>query len=338
MLRLSICIATYNRAAFIARTLESIIPQLVSGVELLVVDGASTDNTQEVVKHYAQKCRRLRYVRLSEKGGVDRDYCKAVEIARSEYVWLFSDDDMLGPGAVARILEETRKRYSLIIVNAKVMDSEMRTVLTPAMLGDCSRKIFKTSELDDLFECIVPYVSFIGSVVISRSLWLQRNTERYIGTEFVHVGVIFQAPLPGLSVVLGEPLIAIRYGNAQWSTRASSIWLWTWPRLLESFEHVSAKTRRRKTNPVSWKELKKIVVYRSLSSFSYDVYRKFFLKSAFPVWWKAITLIVALFPASILKVALSWYLRTYRMHKKETRMTLLDLATSTTRSRNTSVR
>ena len=50
---LSICIATYNRASYIGETLDSIIPQLDDDVELLVVDGASTDNTEDVVRKYA---------------------------------------------------------------------------------------------------------------------------------------------------------------------------------------------------------------------------------------------------------------------------------------------
>jgi glycosyltransferase involved in cell wall biosynthesis len=59
---LSICIATYNRADYIGETLDSIIPQLTDNVELLVVDGASTDNTEDVVRTYTDP--RIRYVRL----------------------------------------------------------------------------------------------------------------------------------------------------------------------------------------------------------------------------------------------------------------------------------
>ena len=50
--RLSVCVATYNRAEYIGETLESIIPQLTDEVEIVVVDGASTDGTSTVVKGY----------------------------------------------------------------------------------------------------------------------------------------------------------------------------------------------------------------------------------------------------------------------------------------------
>ena len=101
---LTICIATYNRADHIAETMESIIPQLSDDVELLVVDGASTDNTEEIVRPYADHDQRIRYVRLAKKGGVDQDYCKSVELARGKYCWLFTYDDLIKPGSVAAVL------------------------------------------------------------------------------------------------------------------------------------------------------------------------------------------------------------------------------------------
>ena len=49
--RLSICIPVYNFGPFVGQTLDSILGQsgMGEGVEVLVVDGASTDNTEEVV-------------------------------------------------------------------------------------------------------------------------------------------------------------------------------------------------------------------------------------------------------------------------------------------------
>ena len=79
---------------------------------------------------------------------------------------------------------------------------------------------------------VVSFMSFIGCVVINRDLWLQREKKRYFGTEFIHVGVIFQAPLPGPALVIAEPYITIRFGNAQWTSRALEIWMFKWPNLI----------------------------------------------------------------------------------------------------------
>lgn len=324
--KLSICIATYNRAEFIGKTLDSIIPQLTNEVELVVVDGASTDKTQEIVEAYVSSGGNVRYVRLPEKGGVDQDYCKSVELADGEYVWLFTDDDLFEPKAIQRVLEEIKVGYNLLIVNARVLDSNLSDVLAPAMLEDCSDKVFSTNELDGLFEAIVPYVSFIGCVVINRKLWLERDKEKYFGTEFVHVGQLFQAPIPGTVKVLGEPLITIRYGNAQWTSRASIIWLSKWPSLLLSFNKISEELRRKKTDLISIAELKKILVYRALSSYSLGTFRKVMWPNNSPIWWKGCTLAAALIPSPFLRIVVAWYLKTFRSNVKEAKMTLHDLS------------
>jgi len=49
--RLSICIPTYNFGRFIGETLDSILPQATEDVEVTVVDGASTDNTADIVEN-----------------------------------------------------------------------------------------------------------------------------------------------------------------------------------------------------------------------------------------------------------------------------------------------
>ena len=106
---LSICIATYNRAEFIGETLESIIPQITDEVEIVIVDGASTDNTQKVVHDYIQRSARIRYVLLPSNGGVDHDYNQVVELAQGEYCWLLTDDDLLKPDAISTVLTEIPK-------------------------------------------------------------------------------------------------------------------------------------------------------------------------------------------------------------------------------------
>lgn len=51
---LSICIATYNRADFIGQTLDSIVSQNCDGVELVIVDGNSTDLTPQIMSNYVK--------------------------------------------------------------------------------------------------------------------------------------------------------------------------------------------------------------------------------------------------------------------------------------------
>ena len=103
-IRLSICIATYNRSAYIGETIDSIIGQINHKLEIVIVDGASPDTTPEVVEKYTSIHPNVRYFREITNSGVDADYDKAVGYARGQYCWLMTDDDLMAPGAIRCVL------------------------------------------------------------------------------------------------------------------------------------------------------------------------------------------------------------------------------------------
>jgi abequosyltransferase len=84
---LTICIATYNRADCLAVTLDNIVSQVdaFNDVEVLVVDGNSTDHTEAVVSKVNSVHRHLKYIKLKEKGGVDKDFDIAVQNSSGRY-------------------------------------------------------------------------------------------------------------------------------------------------------------------------------------------------------------------------------------------------------------
>lgn len=264
--KLSICIATLNRGAFIGQTLESIVSQVTDEVEIVIVDGASTDNTPEVVASFAARFPRLNYVRLPQKGGVDRDYDRTVVAAQGEYCWLMSDDDLLKPGALAAVLAAAAGGYSLIVVNAEVRGPDMVEVVEPSRLTLAADRVYPPAAAEQLLADTATYMSFIGAVVIRREVWLSRERERYFGLEFIHMGVIHQAPLPGAALALAHPWIIIRHGNAQWTTRYFKIWMFNWPELIWSFDHYSAAARRAVVPHEPWRRPKILLTLKAKGS------------------------------------------------------------------------
>lgn len=104
MITLSICIPSYNFGAFIGATLDSILPQLTAEVEVLVLDGGSSDDTVSIVQKRQSDCPALRLFEQGFRGGIDRDIDKAVSLARGQYCWIFSADDIMFEGAIGKIL------------------------------------------------------------------------------------------------------------------------------------------------------------------------------------------------------------------------------------------
>lgn len=243
MIQLSICIATLNRATFIGQTLESILTQMSEGIEIVVVDGASTDGTSRVVRDLFAGRPNCHYHQLLEKGGVDLDYCRAIERATGEFCWLMTDDDLLKPSALHEVCSHLSDDLDLLIVNSEVANADLTTTLMPRRLNISADRVFFPNEQDELLATAGDLLSFIGSVVMRRETWRERDSLPYLGTEFIHVGIIFQRPLERVALLLAEPLIRIRYGNAQWSSRAFDIWMFKWPDLIWSFGHLSDKAK-----------------------------------------------------------------------------------------------
>src|SRR5262249_43627784 len=71
---LSICIPTYNRSHFLKECLRSLFAQTFdhSAVEVIVSDNASTDDTPNVVRKYAERYPIVKYVRNETNIGADR--------------------------------------------------------------------------------------------------------------------------------------------------------------------------------------------------------------------------------------------------------------------------
>jgi abequosyltransferase len=220
--QISICIPTYNFGEFIAETIESITSQVEDGVEIIIGDGASTDNTEGIVKELISRYKNIFYHRFEKKGGIDVDLFKVIEKARGEYCWLFSADDLMGPGAIRRILAEIEAGHLVYLCNrlemyGKVPNKRVRPWLS-RRYGDM---VFNLSD-DRQFEAYLgasrglgALFGYMSSIIIHRSSWATVEIKKdFIGSNYAHASkVILLARNGGLVKYIQEPLVIARMGN-----------------------------------------------------------------------------------------------------------------------------
>lgn len=96
MTRISFIMPTFNRAAYIAESIESVVAQMSAEDELVVVDDGSSDNIEAAIAPYLGH---LRYVR-QDNAGKSIALNRALGIISGQYVWICDDDDLLQPGCV----------------------------------------------------------------------------------------------------------------------------------------------------------------------------------------------------------------------------------------------
>jgi abequosyltransferase len=322
--KLSICIATYNRGKFVGATLESILSQTDDRVEIIVVDGASPDNTEDAVRPYLSQHPNLHYYREKTNSGVDCDYDKSVSYASGDYCWLMPDDDAVMPGALSRVLNVIEQSHELIVVNSEIWNADFSKSLDTRMLKISRDKAYGIGEGEKVFVDLATCLSFIGSVIIKRSIWLERDRRSYYGTLYAHLGVIFQHPSIERVAVIADPMIKIRYGNSMWSPRSFEVLYFKWPQLIWSFPQFSATAKKQIIWREPWHRLRSLFKSRATGEYSLDEFRKYLFGG--PVKRHLVlAYMIGAFPAKLANVI--WVLY-YSVFQRSALFTLFDLLRS----------
>ena len=96
---ISVCIATYNGAAYIRQQIASILPQLSEGDEIVVSDDGSTDATLAEVRALGSPL--VRIVEGPRKGSPVLNFENALSHAKGDYLFLCDQDDVWEPHKVS---------------------------------------------------------------------------------------------------------------------------------------------------------------------------------------------------------------------------------------------
>lgn len=106
-MKISVITITYNSEKTLEETINSIISQEYEDFEYIIIDGASTDNTMNIVQKYQDKITKI--VSEPDKGICDA-FNKGIAQAEGELIAIINSDDILLPGAldiVARTYDES---------------------------------------------------------------------------------------------------------------------------------------------------------------------------------------------------------------------------------------
>lgn len=198
-IKLSICIPTYNFAFFIGKTLDSIISQDNGEIEVVIVDGASTDNTHEIIKSYQNKFSQINFFCRDENVGVDRDIEKCVELAKGEYCWFMSSDDVIKPEALARVFKEIDEGCDIYLCNRTECDFDLNPIKERYWLSknvdDLVINMSNRNELFDYFNksrSIGALFSYCSSIVFKRAKYNNiAYNDTFTGTGYAHVYKLF---------------------------------------------------------------------------------------------------------------------------------------------------
>ena len=111
----SIIVPMFNSEKYITTTLDSFVSQSYKNIEVIVVDDGSKDNSAEIVKEYAIKKSKVRYI-YQDNYGAPTARNLGLENSNGDYVIFFDSDDVMADRAVELFIKELEKTDSDLII------------------------------------------------------------------------------------------------------------------------------------------------------------------------------------------------------------------------------
>lgn len=134
----SICIPVYNSECTIKATLDSVLKQTYSNIEIIVVDNCSTDNTWQIINSFTDS--RIKKFKNDNNIGMVRNWNKCLEYATGVYVHFLCGDDLLSPTCIEKkvALADTDDDISLVFNTSEIINESDKVVLTRQQFkNDC---------------------------------------------------------------------------------------------------------------------------------------------------------------------------------------------------------
>ena len=129
----SVLIPAYNHENYIQETIESIINQTYSNIELIILDDGSKDKTWEKILELKQKCEKhfvKIYFETKQNEGTCLTLNKLLELSSGEFVYIIASDDLAKPQAIEKEVKflQDNPDYALVVGDNEYVDSNGKQI------------------------------------------------------------------------------------------------------------------------------------------------------------------------------------------------------------------
>jgi glycosyltransferase involved in cell wall biosynthesis len=165
----SVVVASYNHARFLARRMDSLISQTYQDLEIIVIDDCSPDNSVEILRRYTDHPR-VRLIVREHNGGWVAVSNQGVELATGEFVIFANCDDACDVRMIERLVAALRTnpsagiafcRSRLVDASDRVLGDD-REIQQPRFQARCATDTLVTgTEMSQLllYGCVISNLS-----------------------------------------------------------------------------------------------------------------------------------------------------------------------------------
>lgn len=144
----SVLIPTYNSEELVGRCIESALNQTLSNIEIIVIDDASKDATQSIIKSYEKKDKRVKTIFKKKNSGVGSSRNMGIKKAKGKFIGFIDADDYIDPGWFQYLYENSKGKDLVRGIRVIHNFSEEYTKSTAKPYGCIIPSIIRKSFLD----------------------------------------------------------------------------------------------------------------------------------------------------------------------------------------------
>lgn len=105
--KVSMIIPAYTAEDYIVRSVDVVLAQSFTDLEVIIVDDGSTDHTLDMLKWYAEEYSNVIVIH-QENGGVASARNTGIKHARGEYIGFMDNDDMIHPDMIKKLYQSAK--------------------------------------------------------------------------------------------------------------------------------------------------------------------------------------------------------------------------------------
>jgi glycosyltransferase involved in cell wall biosynthesis len=120
----------YNHARFVEEAITSVLAQTHKNIQLVVVDDASNDGSQSIIKTLVDQYPLIHFISLTRNLGNCKAFNRGLKEVKGEFIIDFAADDVLLPQRIERGVKAFQKnqKWGVQFSDAELIDEQSRTM------------------------------------------------------------------------------------------------------------------------------------------------------------------------------------------------------------------
>ena len=181
-MKVSVIVPVYNVEDYLRKCLDSLVNQRLEGMEIIIVNDGSTDNSEKIINEYAKKYSNIKTFKKKNSGLSDtRNF--GIKHATGEYITFVDSDDSV-----------TSDMYHKMYVKAKSGDYDIVTSDINYVYPDHEKEIYTTpkSDTENIKEVFIDLYPTVCTKIFKKELFTKNKLEFKSGVWYEDVEIMYR--------------------------------------------------------------------------------------------------------------------------------------------------